>query len=214
MTASVAPLERLHPVTRLLGWLALLVLVQHFDGWLLSASFAIVPLLGPALRQRAWRLVIRARWLLASLFLVFAWGTAGDPLFETVFAPTVEGLQEAGRHLGRMLLVLIAVAAFLERMRRDDLLVAGHHLLYPLHRLGWRIERGALRMHLVLLYVETLPRPRDWRQLLRGADEIPGGGVSCEQVAFDRRPLAAIDWACILLGGGLLIVAILAGGRA
>jgi energy-coupling factor transporter transmembrane protein EcfT len=156
----------LHPATRLLVWLSLLLAVQCLSGNALAAAFLFVPLLGSKVLRRSAKLVWRARWLLATLFAVFSWAVAGEPLWSGPAAPTQEGVQEALTHLGRLLLVLIAVGAFLETMPLADLLAATHTWLRPLRQLGIDPDRGVVRLMLVLRYVETLPRPRDWRHLL------------------------------------------------
>ena len=169
------PRLNLHPTTRLIVWLLLLLGVQCLNGVVLAAAFILLPALGPRVLRRGWKLVWRTRWLLVSLLIVFAWGVAGDPLWDGPLAATREGLREAGTHIGRLLLVLIAVAAFLEAMPLAELLAATRGLLGPLRYLGWDADRGVIRLMLVLRYVETLPRPRDWRTLL----DVPAG-TTCE----------------------------------
>ena len=157
----------LHPATRLFVWLVLLVAAQFLSGMALAVICLITPILGTQVMRRGWRLIWRARWLLLSLMVVFAWGTAGEPLWNSAWAPTHEGFLEAIKHLGRMFLVLIFVAAFLEFMPLADLLSATHALLLPFSRYGGMDStRGVVRLMLVLRYVETLPRPRDWKTLL------------------------------------------------
>ncbi|MDR2452776.1 MAG: energy-coupling factor transporter transmembrane protein EcfT [Candidatus Accumulibacter sp.] len=190
--------SRLHPATRLLGWLALLVAVQCLSGAALPAACLAVPLTGKRILRRSGRLVWQARWLLISLTLVFAWGIAGEPLWHGAPAPTRQGLEEAAKHLGRLWLVLVTVAALLETMPLADLLAALRTLFAPARRLGIDPDRGAVRLMLALRYVETLPRPRDWKSLL----EIPETGV-CETVDIDRRDLRRID--------GLVMAALLGG---
>lgn len=155
-----------HPATRLTAWLVLLVAVQLLSGAALLAACLLTPLLGMRVMQRGGRLIWRTRWLLLSLLLVFAWGMAGEPLWSGSLAPTHEGIDEAVKHVGRMLMVLVAVAAFLEFMPLADLLAATHALLKPFRRFGVDSDRGVVRLMLVLRYVETLPRPRDWKFLL------------------------------------------------
>ena len=151
--------------------------------------------------QRAGRLIWRARWLLLSLLLVFAWGVAGEPLWSASMAPTREGVEEAMKHLGRLLLALTMVAAFLEFMPLADLLAATHTLLTPFRRLGMDSDRGVVRLMLVLRYVETLPHPRDWKSLL----EIPES-LTYEEIEIDHLAMRWID-GCLMTGLlGILLV--------
>jgi len=191
---------QIHPMTRLIVWLQLLVVVQFLNGSDLVVAGLLSPLVGLRALRRGGQLVWRTRWLLLSLLVVFSWGVAGEPLWSTAISPTREGALQALTHLGRLVLVLIAVAAFLEFLPLPDLLVATHALLRPLQRVGFSTDRGVVRLALVLRYVETLPRPRDWRSLLMS----PAPGVS-EVVEVDRRPKNWLDCALILLCGGLAI---------
>lgn len=190
-----------HPATRLIAWLLLLVAVQRLSGLVLAGSFLLFPLVGARVIRRGGQLIWRTRWLLLSLLVIFPWGIAGQPLWSGVGAPTQEGVLEALTHLGRLLLVLMAVAGFLETMPLPDLLAATHVLLKPLRRFGFDPDRGVVRLMLVLRYVETLPRPRDWRSLL----EAPTSNVS-ERVEVNHQPLRCSDYGVTL---AIAVVAII-----
>lgn len=191
----------LHPSVRLVAWLLLLVAVQSLRGTALAAACLATPLLGARVIRRGARLVWRTRWLLISLLLIFSWGVAGDPLWDGMAAPSREGVMEGLNHMGRLLLVLVAVAAFLEAMPLADLLAATHALLRPLRRLGIDFDRGVVRLMLVLRYVETLPRPRDWKTLLDAPERC-----ACELVDIEHRALRWTDYLFVL---GLAAIAAL-----
>ena len=183
-----------HPATRLVAWLVLLIAVQCLSGTALLLACLLAPLSGGRVMRRGGRLIWRARWLLLSLVLVFAWSVAGEPLWNGSLAPTREGLDEALKHLGRLLLVLVSVAAFLEFMPLADLLAATHALLIPFRRFGVDSDRGVVRLMLVLRYVEILPRPRDWKSLL----EIPET-ATCEMIEIDHQAVRWVD-GCVMAG--------------
>ena len=192
----------LHPATRLVVWLVLLIAVQLLSGRFLALVCLLAPVLGVRVMRRGGRLMWRARWLLFSLLAVFAWGTAGEALWNSGWAPTYEGVMEASKHLGRMLLVLMLVATFLEYMPLADLISATHALLLPFRRFGLDTTRGVVRLMLVLRYVETLPRPRDWKVLL----DAPDSSTS-EIVEIEQREAGWGD-VCVMAGlvGGLLFL--------
>jgi energy-coupling factor transporter transmembrane protein EcfT len=183
-----------HPATRLAGWVLLVVVVQSLEGLSLVVCFLLLPLFGLNVLRRGWRLICRAKWLLISLFVIFSWGVPGNSLWIGPLAPTLEGVSIALIHLGRLILVLMVVAAFLQTMSLPDLLVATHTWLKPLRRMGFDSDRGVVRLMLVLRYVESLPRPRDWRSLL----DAPVPGV-CELVEVDCRQLRPSDYVATVI---------------
>jgi len=193
-----------HPATRLCLWLSLLVIVQCLSARQLALALplvlAVLSAFSHPVLKRGARLIWRARWLLLSLFVILAWGIAGDPVWDGVMAPTHEGLIEALTHVGRLLLVLIVVAALLETLPLTDLLTATHSLLRPLRRFGLNADRGVVRLMLVLRYVETLPRPRDWRSLLN----VPVASAS-ERVEVGAQPFHGLDYVL----GAFLVAALL-----
>lgn len=188
------PSSAVHPVTRAIVWLLFLLAVQCVRGAMLAAIFLLLPLLGTRILRRGGHLIWRTRWLLISLLVIFSWGVPGAPFWAGAAAPTHEGFREALTHLGRLLLVLMAVAAFLETMPLADLLAATHTLLKPLHRFGLDAERGVVRLMLVLRYAETLPRPRDWRSLL----DAPLSSEN-ERVEVNYQPPRWTDYAIALI---------------
>jgi energy-coupling factor transporter transmembrane protein EcfT len=198
------PSFSVHPTTRLCFWLALLLIVQILSGkqlvLVLPLVFVMLTVMGRSILKRGIRLIWRARWLLLSLFVILAWGIAGDPVWDGAMAPTHEGLIEALTHLGRLVLVLTVVAALLETLPLADLLAATHSLLSPLRHFGLDADRGVVRLMLVLRYVETLPRPRDWSSLL----DVPVASAS-ERVEVNDHALRGLDYAL-----AVVIIAMLA----
>ena len=189
----------MHPTTHLVVWLLLLVASQCLQGDQLMAALFVLPFFGRAALQRGARLVWRTRWLFLSLFVILAWGAAGEPLWSGVLAPTREGLLDASTHSGRLLLALLAVAVLLERMPVPDLLSATHHLLQPLHRCGVNPERGVVRLLLVLRYLETMPRPSDWRSLLNAS-----ASLGDEVIELAERRFSWSDALLMLLVAGVV----------
>ncbi|MFT3849923.1 MAG: hypothetical protein QM739_14995 [Propionivibrio sp.] len=187
------PAYSIHPTVRLALWVVIVVCVQVLSGSALLLAFIVLSVIGQRALKRGLRLVWRARWLLLSLLIVFSWGVAGTPLWSFGFFPTEEGVAEGMTHLGRLLLVLMAVATFLEQMSVADLLAATHLLLKPFRRFGLDADRGVVRLMLVLRAVETMPRPRDWRVLIEATNP---GAEECLEVSI--RPLGRIDCAIAL----------------
>ena len=184
----------MHPSTQLVLWLLILLLSQGMDELLLMATMLLVPLFGRSVLSRCWQLAWGARWIFLSLFVILAWGGIGEAAWNGPMAPSREGLLDASTHVGRLLLVLMAVAVLRERMSTADLLTGIYRLLEPMRRCGLDSDRGLVRLLLVLNYIETMPRPRDWRMLL----DVP---ASCNSEVFELvdQPLSSRDYLVIAL---------------
>jgi hypothetical protein len=190
-----------HPTTRLVVWLLLLPASQSLHGQQLLAAFLILPFFGLAALQRAARLAWRTRWLFLSLFVIVAWGGVGEPAWDGALAPAGEGLLAACTQSGRLLMALWAVAILLEWMPVPELLLACHRLLQPLRHCGVDPDRGVVRLLLVMRHIETLPRPRDWRILLK-APASDGD----EELELAERQFSWFDPLLMLLVAGLVAV--------
>jgi energy-coupling factor transporter transmembrane protein EcfT len=183
-----------HPSTWLVVWFVMVVLIQSLEGSLLAAALLVLPLFGGPLLRRCGQLAWRARWLFLSLFVILAWGGAGEPAWDGTMAPSLEGLSDASSHVGRLLLVLMAVTVLREGMPLADLLSGARRLLTPLRQCGLETDRGLVRLLLVLRHIETMPRPRDWRLLL----DVPEHFMS-EVFELADRPLCRRDYLIIAI---------------
>ena len=191
----------MHPASGLLVWLVALVLIQCLEGsHLLLAGLLSLLLSGSKAQRRCARLAWGARWLFVSLFVIMAWGGAGEPAWSGLLAPSREGLADALTHVGRLLLVLMAVAILRERMSLPELLTGTRRFLEPLRRLGVDPDRGLVRLLLVLRHLETLPRPRDWRILL----DVPTTANTEEVFEIADRPFSGGDFLVLALVAGTL----------
>ena len=184
----------MHPSARLVVWLLMLLLSQGMDDRLLMAAILLLPLFGRSVLSRFWQLAWGARWLFLSLFVILAWGGIGEAAWNGPMAPSREGLLDASAHVGRLLMALLAVAVLREWMSTTDLLTGIHRLLEPMRRCGLDSDRGLVRLLLVLNYIETMPKPRDWRMLL----DVPASGNS-EVFQLVDQPLAVRDYLIIAL---------------
>lgn len=177
----------MHPSASLLLWFLILVFVQSLEGSLLAAALLVSLCFGGRTLRRCGQLIWAARWLFLSLFVILAWGGAGEPAWNGFMAPSLEGLADAATRVGRLLLVLMAVAVLRERMSSADLLSGAHCLLAPLRRCRLDADRGLVRLLLVLRYMEAMPRPRDWRQLLELRADCPVEVLELADRRFSRR---------------------------
>jgi len=175
----------MHPLIRIICLIAFAILLQLVPWSVLGAAGALL------LMALVWRgasifyvLMRRARWLLLSILLIYAYATPGEylPGLADYLAPTYEGLQAGLMQMGRLAAMLAALSVLLALSSREDIMVGVYLLLQPLRLLGIAPERFAARLWLTLHYVETIPpgvfqrlRQHGWRleTALQEADERP-----------------------------------------
>jgi len=186
----------LHPTVRLIAWGVTAALVQWlpFNGLLLAGATALTASAINA-RQRLRVLLKRTRWLILTLVLLFSLATPGIFLFPALgsLGPTEEGLRLGLEHLMRLLFVLATLAMLLQCTGAEELVSGLHGLMQPLAWLGLDRSRVALRLMLVLHYVEQAPPGRHWREWLRG-EETGGAHVT---FSLQARPLSTADFAVL-----------------
>jgi energy-coupling factor transporter transmembrane protein EcfT len=199
----------LHPSARILVWLVFAL----FLPWLGLPALAALTLLliltllthfpGPFMRQLS-----RTRWLLLSIFLVYALATPGENLLESLgaFSPTREGLHAGTLQVWRLFILLAALSLLLAATPGKQLLSGLLLLLRPWRKLGVPDERIAARVWLTLFYAEQSLhlKPGAWHDKLRQTLYATEGHA--HPVALDVEPLARRDWlalafALAMLGG-------------
>jgi len=202
----------LHPSVRIIALLALAGAVQ-FMQWR-ALGFAAVMLGGMLLYFRATlfgNIVHRARWLLISLLLIYAFTTPGEYLHDLPFEilPTYEGIASGLQQIARLTLMLAGLALLLATTTREQLMAGAYLLLRPLRWLGLAPERFAARLWLTLHYVEQTPLPRRQalRQLLENFHTHSEPVSSMEKITitlprlswFDALVLLLLLWVGVLL---------------
>lgn len=170
---------RLHPATQILCWCALVAALQVLAASRLLALGGLVLLCAFALSPRKFlQLLRRTRWIMLSLWAIYAYCTPGQALFDDLgaFSPSREGLLDGGLQLMRLLAALAALALLLDRLHRQQLMAGLYALFAPLQWLGLSRERLAVRLALTLHYAEAamLRERRNWQAVLGGLFE-PGG---------------------------------------
>ncbi|ATE59294.1 CbiQ family ECF transporter T component [Thauera sinica] len=196
----------MHSGFLLLLWLIGVALVQFMPtGVLIGLAVACLAIAGMAAGGRLVRLLRRTRFLLLAIFVLFAWFTPGEAIFADWphASPTREGLALAGRHLAHLAAVVGSVAVLLERLPVDRLVGGLHALCRPLAWIGLPVERIALRLLLVLRYVEssTVDGAGDWRAWLMGEGRVAGS----ERVRLTVEPVGVRELVLgVFVAGGLL----------
>lgn len=158
----------MHPSAVLLCWLFALLLTQSLGAGLLLVSAVLLLALRPAVWQPWLSYLRRSRWLLLSVWLILAYHTPGDALWDQPWAPTEQGALEASLHAARLALMLGWLAWLFDQLGRDGLVAALWGLSLPARGSGGRGERFVVRLALVLDHLRTRHAADDWRRILRG----------------------------------------------
>jgi energy-coupling factor transporter transmembrane protein EcfT len=202
----------LHPPARLLIWASCVVLLQSVDGYslevLAATLLAVAMLVAPG---RAFRMVRRARWLFLALGLVFAWATPGRLLWPDLawMSPTGEGVGLAIDHGLRLLGTLMLVVLLLALTPRAGMLGGLYVLSAPVALLGMDRSRAAVRLALVLRYIdEGLPRG-EWRVWLRGRGSADLS-LSMSPVRISRPVFGMLDALACAVACGICAWAVFA----
>jgi energy-coupling factor transport system permease protein len=121
-----------------------------FGALMLAMAFALS-------RHKFLLLMRRTRWILCSLWLIYAYTTPGELLSDSMgaFSPSMEGMQDGGLQLIRLLVALAGLAILLDRLHRQQLMAGLYSLFAPLKWLGLSRERLAVRLALTLHYAEV-----------------------------------------------------------
>lgn len=167
----------MHAALVLVLWLFAVALLQFLAGTSLMVGAALCFVVaGLFARNRLFRLIRRIRFLLLAIAVLFAWFTPGQAAMVDLplLSPTREGMQLAIEHAARLVGVVCCVAMLLEVLQPSRLVSGMQVLCRPLTLIGVQPERVALRLLLVLHYVETAgDGVRDWKGWLRNGDDGP-----------------------------------------
>ena len=151
----------MHPLVRIVCLVAFAVALQLVHWQLLATACLVLPVL-LVWRGNAIFLVLlrRARWLMLSILLIYAFATPGEylPGFPDYAAPTYEGLRTGIVQMARLAAMLGALSLLLATSSREDIMVGVYLLLQPLRVLKLAPERFSARLWLTLHYVETMPK--------------------------------------------------------
>jgi hypothetical protein len=190
-----------HPTLLLAGWMGFALTLQwQSSAGVMVAALCCILASGVFARARTLRLLLRARWLLLSLVILFIFFTPGEYLPGTLgdVGISYEGLWLALGHCGRLIALLASLALLHECIETSGLLAGLYCLLVggP-----WR-ERTVVRLMLVLEYVEQACGERHWRDWL--SDEVIGAEGGAE---YCHLRVTALDWR----DRSILIAAVVAG---
>ena len=152
----------MHPVIRILTLLmgVVMVVLGGWTEWLfaLLSITVLVMLVDEIKLQPMVRMVVRLRWLMFSIILIYLSFTPGDPLLPALASssPSWQGLAMGGYRAAVLLLMVIAVSVILQSTSKEQLIAALLWLFTPFAKLGFSLERLAVRLVLTMEAVDSL----------------------------------------------------------
>lgn len=185
----------IHPTIRvcllivLAAVLPVLGFIEVYGLWLIL--MAALMLIGVATVRRAGSFIWRSRWLLASIALVYLAFTPGQPLFDALPGISREGLSEALRRIGILLVLLSAVVCLQATTSTACLSAAIIQLLGPLRWFGLDPGIFALRLGLAMEYVTQPQRQRALTVSGNWLDRAAQGIKQIESAAVNETAVPA-----------------------
>lgn len=197
-----------HPATQILVWICLACIVQITQSLVLHGLAILLLLIAAKTHaQRLFTLIRRARWILLSLLVIYAYLTPGESLWSVAYvpAPTHEGVQDGLMQLSRLVCVLAGLAILLSLLTRTQMIGGLYLLCYPVRYIGLSRERIAVRLALTLHYAENSMRDTagDWRGAIRQA--LGSGKEHESEIELHVQPLGWMDALLVALASALLI---------
>jgi energy-coupling factor transport system permease protein len=203
-TKNVMP----HPATQLIVWVCGAIVVQKLQGLALLVVALCLLFAAYVLHdQRLFRLLRRARWILFTLFIIYALLTSGEPLWPALNFPslTIEGVSEGLNQLGRLICVLASLSILLTLLSTEQLLSGIYSLMRFVRYVGLSPETLAVRLALTLHYAESAMRDTadDWRCAIQQALSPSESNLANIDIALQPRGWG--DTVLLILSGALLL---------
>lgn len=196
-----------HPAVQILIWMTLSITAQVLNAAGLTMMTLLLFAVAARLNSRQlFSLIRRTRWILLSLWLIYAYSTPGAAVVAELgrYSPTMEGLEDGLMQLGRLLSMLSGLAILLSLLSESQFVSGIYALAYPLNWFGGSRERVAVRLALTLQYAESTMRDTaaDWRQAINSALQAPR--ENGQHIVMDRHALKVVDGLCLLSCAAIL----------
>jgi len=216
----------MHPVIRISLFLIFcFYIVQAKPGQLLLAGFILFS--ASIFQQKKyiilmWNMIWRLKWFYISIFLLFSLLTPNTFTETTENLPNYISWLNPGIYYSvikviALMLIVVAVIVFIVSIPRDKLIATLIYLSKPLSLFGFSSERFAVRIYLIIEFVEDLPmlikRKKDTTAYKSKITEIVTSmshvldeiyyraeNSECEKIQYDNMTLPHFyQWGYLLL---------------
>lgn len=197
----------LHPSLKIILLVLLAAAVQHTGLYALALAGCVLMFLAARWHIELLRkLLFRSRWLLLTLFMIYAFTTPGEYLsgWES-YGLTYEGLHQGVLQAIRLIIMLAGLALLLGTTGRDALMAGIYGLISPLRVFKISPDRFTARLWLTLHYVE-LERPQHklpfWQRFEQVSAQLP---EQINHVRFEVPHFVLRDWLVLMAATGLVL---------
>lgn len=219
----------MHPAIRILVLVVITVFMAAGGPYVLVAGITLSIMLHSARNLSAdaglLRMVLRMRWFVLSIMILYAWFTPGEVWFPAlgVFSPSQQGLTQGLFRCSVLIVVLSLVHWLVHASSREELIQGIYWLARPLTWVGLRPEVMAVRLALVMDTVPVIQRRLAIRPSGQDASAAPTRRIAeyatavlnatlneaerAELIEIELavgRPPAAGEW--MLLGGIMMLM--------
>lgn len=199
----------MHPFVKILLFVMVLLLTSAASSWHLGFMSIVLLVITLVKHKKFIRVLVRMRWLLMTIVLIYAWSTPGEliPISPLYLAPSYEGLLLGINQLARVLIALSALHLLLSAHGKQEMIAGLYLWLLPFKYLGLNVTRFAARLMLTLHYVEALAE-QDKRQfnfsaLHRAFEHAPDAPIT--SVRIEARSFSLLD-KCLLISAPIITI--------
>lgn len=194
----------MHAVNFLALWLWLLIglpwLERHYLFVVSACVFGLALCLARAPLLRS---LLRLKWLLLSVLLVYGWTVPGQYLWQNQFSPTDAGLLLGLEQVLRLLIVTSSLQILLRLMTKSEIFTSIYIFLTPLQYFNQAQSRFAVRFALTLEKAERLLEAKNSFKTVLGLILQPQPQVqaeySLEYVPLNQLQRLFFAGQCILI---------------
>lgn len=206
---------RPHPAVQIYIWVCLTFLAPVLSTYALIFLAGTITVFSLMICPSRFTIMLRrTRWILISVFLIYAYTSPGDALWPQLgmLSPVAEGFAEGLLQLLRLLTVLAGVSILLRLLSQAQLIAGLYMLSRPLSYLGFSRDRLAVRLALTLRYADSAMQETasNWRysieHLLAPVHVVPG------IIELNVDQLARRDWLLLVAASAALLGFWLPGG--
>lgn len=199
----------MHPSLRIIALIALAIALQFIPDWMLFVIGLLVILAASVLYPvKCWRMLVRSRWLLLTLLLIFSFTTPGEYVrgWSTAVAPTYEGVRMGLLQAGRLTIMLAGLSLLLGSTGRESLMSGIYFLLQPLTVLGLSPQRFTARLWLTLHYVELAPdKPQRSKWTMLDEVTLDGPAEQAQQLVLTLPAWTWVDGLVLSVAASILL---------